>query len=231
MNDDYYRCDLTIHVTSQEADAIIDAMRISNDLSGGELGAPVVVPDIDSAFRAHYPGTPEDPLADFFALFSDRQWPIFGTSATIVDRCDDGTVELRIAGEDIEVDSLSQLLFNSACSALPIQLSYNVHAFDHEPAPYRSGFVIITDMGCIFGLSLDTDYGAFGTGYIIAAETDDDDEPLVFWNSDDGFGDALSATLFAFHEDGLHCLPLGSTRWMSLPLPPTDTPALMSAAA
>ena len=217
MSEDFYHCELTLRVHVQEAEAIVEAVRISNDLTSGELTQPLSVPESNSSFRAHYPGTEEDPLADFFALFSDREWPIFGASASILRRLDDGTAELHICGHDVEIDSVSQLLFNSACSALPIELKYHVYAAAGDREPSRSGFVAISEIGRIFGLSLDKDYGAFGTGYVIAAETGDDHEPFVFWNSEDGFGDARSATIFNFEEVQLHCLPLGATRWMSLP--------------
>lgn len=224
MYDDFFRCNLTIRVTAIEAAVICEAVRISSDLTDAGPNDDVFVPDIGSPFRAHYPGTPDDPLADFFALFSDREWPIFGASVTALPLPGERLVDLRIQGEDVEIDSFAQLLFHSARSALPIDLRYYVYAFDDDPLPYRSGFVIIAEQGTIYGSCIDNRYGVTGTGYLIAADTHDDDEPLIFWNAEHGFGDASSGTVFTLEEVQLHCLPLGSTRWVSLPTNDVNIP-------
>lgn len=217
MCEDFYRCHLQIAVTPHEASAIADAVQVSNQLTAAEPGDNILVPDIHSPFRADYPGTAGDPLADFYGLFSDREWPIFGASVTAQPAVAEGIIDLSIDGDDIEIDSFAQLLFHSARSALPIELRYDVFAHANDSQAYRCGFVLITEVGIIFGSGVDSTVALTGSGYVIAADTDDQGEPLLFWNSDDGFGDAASATVFAAEEVQLHCLPLGSTKWMCLP--------------
>lgn len=60
--------------------------------------------------------------------------------------------------------------------------------------------------------------------YVIAARVgpDDDDtghEPLLFWNTDDGFGSLATATVFTEQEALVYDLPIADDQpeWVQLP--------------
>lgn len=217
MCNDYTRCHIELTVTAAEAAVIAAAIRISNAITCNEKVQAEAEARENCFFRSDYPGTADNPLADFLALFPDPDLPIFGVSITRERQQGDKGTRLTIEGDDAEVDALAQLLFNSACSTLPIELAYDVfhHPDDSEPA--RRGFALITQNAVIFGDRAANYTGLCGPGYVITIDNDDADEPTLFWNEKDGFGDAGTATIFQMEEIDMLCLPFGSTRWMALP--------------
>lgn len=206
-------------VTPEEERDILQAKKLADELYGtidtdSTLRFWNQLPD---EFRAKFPPVSEDPWSGFLAIFPDPSFPEFGVAFEAVTRSDD-TRAIMIYGDQFDPEATANLLACLVTSSLPITATWSASASKHRLDEFNGGGFRIAATGIDYRTSQDiyrTDL--FEPSYVLS--TLDPDEGLLFWNSDNGFGDLANATTFTDAEAKAQPAVIAGSEpeWLELP--------------
>jgi hypothetical protein len=222
MADHYLRASFTIPVTSEEAELMREIR--STYLDGLDTAELVDLYNGRSeAFRRAFPGTAEDPFAGYRSLFTDPDEARPSFSMTETAACDAGT-QLAIFGDNVDVESLAQIIHAVCKTAQPCGFAYAYGCTKLRENEFGGGYVVIGPDGPEFH---DTDSDLRRALSELQSE---DARPLVitarsrdhgldFWNNETGFGRLADATVFTPAEAANYDLPIADDEpeWLTLP--------------
>lgn len=229
MANHFTKASFTFVVTPAEADIlrlIDDAMEVLDDTSLEPVGRAARFSALGPGFAACFPPADADPFSGFLEIFSDPDYPRLGFTLQVDPPGTGDMVGVWIHGEQVDIEAAAALIQAAARSALPFGFEYALDCDRMRPGEFGGGFVVIREDGIIFGGSgrglekaLTRRTGEAEHGLVIAMR--DDEEGLLFWNSETGFGSLQTATVFPEAEASNTDLPIASDQpeWLALPAP------------
>ena len=223
MADYFTKASFLIRVTALESSVIREAFDLRIDELLGEQAASAYQRR-SRAFKDLFPEGREDSFDRFLSLFTDPENPTAGCNIDEFERSGD-SVSLVMYGDQIDPESLANLLQVLAPSALPFGFAFTHDCSKLRPGSLGGGFVTITDTSVTFR-ETETQLTA-----AISHLESDDSRPLViakfdaehglsFWNEERGFGRLADATVYSADKARTIDLPIADEQpeWLTLPL-------------
>ena len=229
MANHFTKASFTLAVTPAEAGVlrlIDDAVESLDDASLEPDERAARFAALGLLFAACFPPTEADPFSGFLEIFSDPDHPHLGFTLQVDPAGADETVGVWIHGDQVDIEAAAALIQAAARSALPFGFEYALDCDRMRPGEFGGGFVVIREDGIEYGGSarglekaLTRRIGEAEHGLVIA--TRDDEEGLLFWNSETGSGSLETATVFSEAEAANTDLPIANDQpeWLALPAP------------
>lgn len=153
-------------------------------------------------FRKAFPATEADPFENFRKIFSDGNYPYPDFEAEAYGAAGDGKAAVIISGDQIDPETLANILQVACPSVLPTGFSYNYGCSKLRPDEFGGGYVIVTDDRTIFhdtkyGLSIALDQLDNEDARPLVLTKSDREHGLSYWNVETGFGRLGDATVFS----------------------------------
>lgn len=232
MADHFIKASFTITVTEAEAEVlrrIEDAIAIVQDKHLDTTEREAQFRTLGLAFAECFLPSDADIFAGFLAMFPDPDYPRLGFSLSIdaIDPPgDSGLRKFWIHGDQIDIEAVANLIQTVARSALPFGFEYAIDCSRMRLGEFGGGFVAIRADDIEFGNSAQGLERALTRlpddarhGLVIAIR--DEEEGLLFWNTDTGFGSLETATVYS-EAEALRCdLPIANDQpeWLAMPAP------------
>lgn len=226
MANNYLYAAFAVSVTASEAqlianvEAAIDA--IEQDLQG--KARQEAFDALGPEFAATFPPTSDDPFSGLMPIFPDEDFPCLDADVTIEERDANGTHTVSFSGHQFGIEQVANLLFACAKSTLPIGFEYAYTCDKLRNDEFGGGAVIITAGGidhhsthAIVREALSKE--PLPTCARLVLTIRDTEQGLLFWNTDTGFGDLASATLFTEQEAANFDVPIAfdEPEWLACP--------------
>ena len=173
-----------------------------------------LVPDIEwreqfenrsARFKNAFPGSDADPFEAYSSLFSDPAYPIPGFEISCAGMTDDGRQRIVVSGDQIDPETLANIVQATCPSALPTGFCYAYGCSKLRPDEFGGGFVLITDDAVVFRGTQEGLHSALKQlededARSLVLATRDPKHGLSFWNKETGFGRLADATVFTPSE-------------------------------
>lgn len=229
MSNSYTKGAFVLTVTDAEAAVlrlVPEAVEFINDrsLTIEDLEARFIT--MGPGFAAVFPRTDENPFDGLLNIFSDINCPCLDFDMHVGESDGSGRVDVTISGEQIDVETVAELIRRAAKSALPFGFEYACDCDKLRVGEFGGGYVAITEAEVEYGytgrllesaLARTRDEGADGFVLVIR----DAGHGLSFWNSDSGFGRLAAATVFSEAEAAKFDVPIADDQpeWLAMPAP------------
>lgn len=223
MSNCYTNCCFAITVTAAEAALLREAIALADFIDGNpeEDELADYWNGLSEAFRTLFAPTGEEVISGFLAVFPDADFPTFGTSFSF-DEHDDGTIRVFATAEQFEPDAVAELLHRIVTQSLPIRITWSYDSDRHRVDAFGGGGFLIDAAGVHWiATSMVHDKTYFAPKLVIAMYHED--EGLLFWNENDGFGSLDSARVYTEEQARDFGLPIADNQpeWLALPSSPT----------
>jgi len=175
-------------------------------------------------FKNAFPGSDADPFEAYRNLYSDPDFARPCFDIHYEGKLDNGLERVVVYGDQIEPETLANMIQASCPSALPTGFCYAYGCSKLRPDEFGGGFVVITENDIIFQGTQE------GLRTALAQIDDEDERQLVittrhpehgmsFWNNDEGFGRLTDATVFSQREALNYDLPIAADQpeWTTMP--------------
>ena len=175
-------------------------------------------------FKNAFTGSDEDPFEAYRALFSDGDYPEPGFDIHRCGQTDSGRERIIISGDQIDPETLANIVQAACPSALPTGFCYSYGCSKLRPDEFGGGFVLITENDIVFRGTQE------GLASALAQLDDEDARSLVlttrhpehglsYWNSERGFGRLADATVFSPSEAARHdpVIANDEPEWTTMP--------------
>ncbi len=219
MSDYYVQTCFAFSVTPKEASHILAAARLAEVLSGNPdddiLAAQwhCLTPD----FHASFPPTGAEPWSGFRSLFPDPEYPSFGVTFEHATP-PEATERVVVHGDQFDPDACAQLIAAIVTETLPVFATWSTSSSKYRLDEFSGGAFRIDKSGIHFISSHDI-YSTrrFEPKLVLTTRTDEDG--LLFWNNDAGFGPLAQASLYTQSEaDALGTVITNDEpEWIALP--------------
>lgn len=226
MANNYIYAAFAVTITASEAELIaaaetaIDAM--DEDLQGEDRREAYNA--LGPAFAEAFPPISDDPFSGFMPIFPDKDFPCLDATITIEDGQDHTTRVVTFSGDQFGIEQVANLLFACAKSALPIGFEYAYTCDKLRADEFGGGAVIITADGVDYHSTHTIVREALSEKSLpkctrLMLTIRDREHGLLFWNTDTGFGDLASATLFTEEEATDFDVPIAfdEPEWLACP--------------
>ena len=99
-----------------------------------------------NTFRTLFPeqDDEDDPFASFLGLWSDPEFPSFGTDITVEEAPDGSGLVAFIRGHEADIDALAMLIQKVCTSALPFGFEWASTCDHFRPNQHGGGYLVIT---------------------------------------------------------------------------------------
>lgn len=226
MANNYIHAAFAVTITASEAELIAAAETainaIEEDLQGESRREAYEA--LGPAFADAFPPISEDPFSGFMPILPDKDFPCLDATITIEDGQDHTTKVVAFSGDQFGIEQVANLLFACAKSALPIGFEYAYTCDKLRNDEFGGGAVIITANGIDYHSTHAIVREALSekpspTCARLVLTIRDTEQGLLFWNTDTGFGDLASATLFTEQEAANFDVPIAfdEPEWLACP--------------
>lgn len=175
-------------------------------------------------FKNAFPGSDADPFEAYRSLFSDPDYPIPGFDISYAGMTDDGRQRIVVSGEQIDPETLANIVQATCPSALPTGFCYAYGCSKLRPDEFGGGFVLITaddivsrgtQEGLCSALAQLNDEDARS----LVLTTLDEEHGLSFWNEETGFGRLTDATVYtpSQAENADPVIAADEPEWVTMP--------------
>ncbi|MDQ4422138.1 hypothetical protein OOT33_17135 [Sphingobium sp. DEHP117] len=200
MSNCYTHCCFGMTLTPAEAALLREAITLT-DFLGDEPDEAEVIEHwqgLSEDFRALFAPVDDNSVSGFLKLFPDSDFPTFGTDFAFDER-DDGTILVIARAEQFEPDAVASLLHRIVTVSLPIVATWSFDCDRHEVDAFGGGaFRIDTDGIHWLSTSEAFDRERFASRLVLT--TRNDEEGLLFWNNEYGFGALEDADIYTEAE-------------------------------
>lgn len=229
MANHFTKASFVLAVTDAEAEIFRRIDEAADIVEDADLGADALATafaGLGAGFAACFPPADTDPFGGFRAIFSDPDYPRLGFSLQVDPPDGTGQCKVWIHGEQVDVETAALLIQTAAKSALPFGFEYCLDCDRLRPGEFGGGCVVIREDGIEFASSAQALERALtrgqregADGYVLV--TRDDEEGLLFWNTQAGFGELESATVFSDAEALAFDIPIADDQpeWLAMPAP------------
>lgn len=219
MSNCYTHCCFAMNLTPEEAAHLREAIALASFMED-EPDAAVLTEHwqgLSREFRELFAPVDDNPVSGFLTLFPDSDFPTFGTDF-VFDEGDDGTILVVAKAEQFEPDAVAALLHRVVTVSLPIVATWSFDCDRHEVDAFGGGAFRI-DGTRVHWLSTSEAFDTNRFASRLVLTTRDEDEGLLFWNNEKGFGPLEDAHIYTEAEaDALGTVIANNApEWLELP--------------
>jgi hypothetical protein len=219
MSNCYTRCCFALYITSAECSLLREAIALAEFLETHPDTQTIAEHwlSLSARFRSDFQPTGEEVFSGFLAIFSDSDFPTFGTDFAFEVQ-DDGMIRVFASADQFEPDAVAGLLHRIITQSLPVAVTWSYDSDRYQPDAFGCGGFLIDSAGIHWiATSVVQDTTYFAPKQVIAIRTRD--EGLLFWNAKSGFGSLEAADVFTESQACGTDLPLAGDQpeWLILP--------------
>ena len=223
MADHYTKTAFALEITVADADFLTEITDLHlSTIPGKEMRKQFE--NTSARFKNAFPGSDEDPFEAYRTLFSDPDHPHPEFDVSRCGSVDKKIERVLISGDQIDPETLANIIQVACPSALPTGFCYNYGCDRLRIDEFGGGFVVVTDDEIIFrgtqeGLSSALAQIDNEDARALVLTKRDPDHGLSFWNRDTGFGRLAEATVFTPREAELAPTVIADDEpeWMTMP--------------
>jgi hypothetical protein len=219
MSNCYTHSCFVLTVTAAEAALLREAIAFAHFLDGNPESDDIAEhwSALSDSFRSIFPPSGEEVVSGFLAVFPDCDFPTFATDFAFEEQ-EDGTSRVFATADQFEPDAVAALLHRIITRSLPVMVTWSYDSDRHLPDAFGGGGFMIDAAGVHWtSTSVVHDTQFFAPKLVIAMR--DDEEGLLFWNAETGFGSLETAEVYTEQEALKTDLPIADDQpeWLALP--------------